>query len=85
MQNYRSQNFRGAYRGIYRNDNLARGRSRSQERQSSDNLTMNDRSSGSRSRSVSRASTNREVSVADTYDNLTKTNVDDIIVNHLNL
>ena len=31
-QNYRGQNFRGGYRGNFRNDNFGRGRSRSREK-----------------------------------------------------
>ena len=59
MQNYRSKNCRGGYRGYYRNDNFGGGRSRSRERQYSDNFRSNDRRSSSRSRSGSRTSTNR--------------------------
>ena len=59
MQNYRGQNFRGGYRGNFRDDNLGRGRRRSRERQYSDNFKRNERSS-SRSRSDSRVSTNRD-------------------------
>ena len=51
--------YSGGYRKDYRNDNYERGRSRSQERQFSDNARRNDRSSNSRFRSGSRASTNR--------------------------
>ena len=58
-QNHRGQNFRGGYRRKYRNFNYERGRSRSRDRQYSDNTRMNDRSS-IRSRSGSRASTNRD-------------------------
>ena len=54
----RGQNFRGGYGNNYRNDNFGRGRSRFRDRQYSDNIRRNDRSS-SRSRSGIRASTNR--------------------------
>ena len=60
MQNYRGQNFRGGYRRNYRSDNFGRGRSRSRDRQYSGNLRRNDWSSTSRSRSGSRASTDRD-------------------------
>ena len=60
MQNYRGQKFRGRYRGNCRNDDFGRGKSRSRERQYSNNFRRNDQSSGSRSRSHSRASTNRD-------------------------
>ena len=58
MENYIGQNFRGGYRGNFRNDNFDRGRSRSRERQYSDSFIRNEQSS-SRSRSGSRASANR--------------------------
>ena len=58
-QIYRRQNYRGGYRRTYRNDNHDRGRSRSRDRQYSDNTIRNDRGS-SRPRSGSRASTNRD-------------------------
>ena len=60
MQNYRGQNFRGGYRGNYRNDHFRRGQSRSRERQYSDTFRRIDRNSSSRSRSGSRASINRD-------------------------
>ena len=54
----RGQNFRGGYRNNNnRNDNF--GRSRSRDRQYAGNFSRNDRSS-SQSRSVLRASTNRD-------------------------
>ena len=56
-QNYRGQNYRDGYRRNYRSDNYERGRSKSREKQFSDNARRNDRSSSSRSRSGSRAST----------------------------
>ena len=59
MLNYKGQNFIGGYRRNYRNDNFERGRSRSSDRQYLDIIRRNDRSS-SRSRSDSRASTNRD-------------------------
>ena len=52
-------NFRGGYKGIIKNDNLGRGRSRSRERQYLGNFRRNERKS-SRSRSGLRASTNRD-------------------------
>ena len=59
-QNYKGKNFRGGYRRNYRNDNYERGRSRSRERQFSDNVRRNNRNGSSRSRSgLHRASTNR--------------------------
>ena len=57
IQNYRGQYFRGGCRRNYRNDNFGRGRSRSRDRQYSDNIRRNYRS---RSQSVLRASTNRD-------------------------
>ena len=48
-QNYRDQNFRGRYRGSFRNNNFDKGRSRSRETQFSGNFRRNDRGS-SRSR-----------------------------------
>ena len=59
-QNYRGQNHRDGYRRNYRSDNYEGGRSRSRDRQFSDNVRRNDRSSSSRSRSGSRACTNRD-------------------------
>ena len=59
VQNYKSHNFRGGYRGSSRNDNFGRGRSMSRERLYSGNFRRNDRSS-SRLRSGSRASNNRD-------------------------
>ena len=59
-QNYNGQNFRGGYRRNYSNDNYKRGRSRSKERQFSDNVRRNDRNGSSRSRSGSRISVNRD-------------------------
>ena len=59
-QMYRGQNYRGGYRRNYRNKNYKRGRSRSRERQYLENTRRNDRISSSRSRSGSRASTNRD-------------------------
>ena len=59
MLNYRGQNFRGGYRGNFRNDNFGKGRCRSTERKYSINFRRNYRSS-SRSKSGSRASTNRD-------------------------
>ena len=58
MKNYRSQNFRGRYRGNVSNNNFGIGRFRSRERQYSGNFRRNEQS-GSRSRSSSRARTNR--------------------------
>ena len=58
-QNYRGHNYRGGYGRTYRNDNYERGRSRSRDRQYLDNTRRSDRCS-SRSRSGSRASTNRD-------------------------
>ena len=57
--NYRGHNFRGRYRGNFRNDNFDRGRSRSRERQYSDNFRRNERSSN-KLRLGSRPSTNRD-------------------------
>ena len=45
-QNFRGQNYRGGYRRNYRNDNYEIGRSRSRDRQYSDNTRRNDRSNG---------------------------------------
>ena len=56
-QNFRGQNCRGGYRGSYRNDRSMR---RSRERQYQGHISRTDRSSSSRSRSDSRASTNRD-------------------------
>ena len=59
-QNYKGQNFRGGYRKTYGNAIImTRGRSRSSDRQYSDNTRMNERSSSS-SRSGSRTSTSRD-------------------------
>ena len=60
MQNYRGQNIRGGYRRNFRNDNFERGRSSSRERQYPGNCRRSYRNSNSRSRSGSRASTNRD-------------------------
>ena len=59
-QNYRGQNYRDGYRRNYKSDNYERGRSRSREIWFTDNARRNDRSGSSRSRSCSRASTNRD-------------------------
>ena len=59
-QKSRRQNNRGGYRGHYRNESYERGRSKSRERQYQGNTRRNDRSSGSRSRSGSTVSTNRD-------------------------
>ena len=59
-QNYRGKNFRGGYRGNYRNDNYGRGISRSRERQYSSNFRRNEQSSSSGSRLGLRPSTNRD-------------------------
>ena len=58
-QNYRALNFRGGYRGNYRNEDFGRGRSRSRKREYSSNFRRNDQSS-IRSRSGLRASTHRD-------------------------
>ena len=56
-----SQTYRGQkYRGGYRKMKIMRGGSSSQERQYPESTTRNDRSSSSRSRSGSWASTNRD-------------------------
>ena len=60
MQNYRGQNFRGGYQGNSRNEDLGGGRSRSRERQYSSNFRRNNQGSSRRSRSDSRASTDRD-------------------------
>ena len=58
-QNYRGQSYRCGYWGNYRNDNYKGDRSRSKDRQNSDNSRRGDRSSN-RSRSGSGASNNRD-------------------------
>ena len=58
-QIYKGQNFRGGYRGSLRNSTFDRGRRRLRERQFLGNFRRNDTSS-SRSRSGSRASTNKD-------------------------
>ena len=60
MQTYRGPNFRGGYRGNYRNANFGRGRSRSRETQYSSNFRSNDGSSSSRSGSGLRFSSYRD-------------------------
>ena len=57
-QTYRGQNYRGGYRENSRNENYDRGMSRFGERQYQGNIRKNDRSSSSRARLGSRASTN---------------------------
>ena len=59
-QNYRGKNFRGVYRGNYRDDDFGTGRSRSRERQYLNNFRRNDQSSSSRLRSGLRVSINRD-------------------------
>ena len=54
------QNYKGGYRGSYRNDNYDRDRCRSRERQCQSNTRKKDRSNSSRSRSGPRVSTNRD-------------------------
>ena len=74
-QNFRRQNNRGGYRGNYRNENYERGRRRSRERQYQGNIRRDDRSSNSRSRLGSEASTNRDrirCYMCREYDHFTK-------------
>ena len=70
-QNYRGQNYIGGYRENYRND---RGGSRSIEGQYQGTIRRNDRSSSSRSRSGSTASTDsgRRCCKCKEYDHFTK-------------